>query len=99
MRIILLSFSTWIAANGAALAAFEHLDSSIIRLLAALDETGLRDHTLVVFRGENGGSTAENNATHAAEIIHFPPRNSPSTPATVRLQCRIVTRVPILLAL
>lgn len=41
--------------NAVYLAAIEHLDSSVGRLLAALDELGLRDRTLVVFLSDNGG--------------------------------------------
>ena len=37
------------------LAALEHLDHSIGRLLAKLDELGLRQQTLVVFLSDNGG--------------------------------------------
>lgn len=37
------------------LAAIEHLDTSIGRLLGKLDEFGLRERTLVVFLSDNGG--------------------------------------------
>jgi len=39
-----------------AVALIEHLDAGIGRVLAALDETGLADHTVVVFSSDNGGS-------------------------------------------
>jgi arylsulfatase A-like enzyme len=41
----------------------EHLDDGIGRVLAALDETGLAQNTLVVFTADNGGSLphAQNN--------------------------------------
>ncbi|MDZ4687984.1 MAG: sulfatase-like hydrolase/transferase [Planctomycetaceae bacterium] len=38
-----------------------HLDSAVGRILAALEKSGKRDNTLVVFTSDNGGSTAENN--------------------------------------
>lgn len=41
--------------NATYLAAIEHLDNSIGRLLAALNETGQSDNTLVVFLSDNGG--------------------------------------------
>ena len=41
-----------------AVALIEHLDAGIGRVLAALDETGLADHTVVVFASDNGGSVA-----------------------------------------
>lgn len=41
--------------NATYLAAIEHLDSSVGRLLARLDELGLRENTLVVFLSDNGG--------------------------------------------
>ncbi|MDX1943843.1 MAG: sulfatase [Pirellulaceae bacterium] len=41
--------------NATYLAAIEHLDAAVGRLLAALDERGLTDNTLVVFLSDNGG--------------------------------------------
>ncbi len=41
--------------NATYLAAIEHLDNSIGRLMAALDELRLRERTLVVFLSDNGG--------------------------------------------
>jgi len=41
--------------NATYLAALEHLDHGVGRLLAALDDLKLREHTLVVFLGDNGG--------------------------------------------
>lgn len=41
--------------NATYLAAIEHLDASIGRLLAKLDELRLRENTLVVFLSDNGG--------------------------------------------
>jgi len=41
--------------NATYLAAIEHLDDSIGRLMAALDEMKLREQTLVVFLSDNGG--------------------------------------------
>jgi arylsulfatase A-like enzyme len=39
-------------------ALIEHLDAGIGRVLAALDETGLAEKTIVVFASDNGGSLA-----------------------------------------
>ncbi len=41
--------------NATYLAAIEHLDHSIGRLMTALDELGQRERTLVVFLSDNGG--------------------------------------------
>lgn len=41
--------------NATYLAAIQHLDTSIGRLLAALEELGQRERTLVVFLSDNGG--------------------------------------------
>ncbi len=41
--------------NATYLAAIEHLDDSIGRLMTALDEMGQRDNTFVVFLADNGG--------------------------------------------
>ena len=41
--------------NATYLAAIEHMDNSIGRLMAALDEMKLRENTLVVFLSDNGG--------------------------------------------
>ena len=42
-------------------ACLMHLDHSIGRLLTALDKSGQRKNTLILFTSDNGGSTAENN--------------------------------------
>jgi arylsulfatase A-like enzyme len=44
-------------------ASIMHLDDGIGRLLAALDKSGKRRNTLVIFTSDNGGSTSENNDT------------------------------------
>lgn len=41
--------------NATYLAAIEHLDHSIGRLLQSVDELGLRERTLVIFLSDNGG--------------------------------------------
>ena len=41
--------------NATYLAAIEHLDDSVGRLMKRLDDLGLRDKTLVVFLSDNGG--------------------------------------------
>jgi len=44
-------------------ASIMHLDDGVGRILAALERTGHRANTLVVFTSDNGGSTAQNNDT------------------------------------
>ncbi len=58
-----------------------HLDDAVGRILAALDATGKRDSTLVVFTSDNGGSWAENNDTKYPDDVYpsgkLPGRNVP----------------------
>ncbi|MCC7491928.1 MAG: sulfatase [Fimbriimonadaceae bacterium] len=50
-------------------AMMENLDTNIGRLLAALDETGQADHTIVVFTSDNGGlATSEGSPTCNAPL-------------------------------
>ncbi|MBI4624257.1 MAG: sulfatase-like hydrolase/transferase [Verrucomicrobia bacterium] len=42
-------------------ASVMHLDDAIGRIIAALEKSGKRENTLLVFTSDNGGSTAENN--------------------------------------
>jgi len=41
-----------------------HLDSAVGRLVGALEKTGKRSNTIVVFTSDNGGITVENNDTN-----------------------------------
>ena len=49
-----------------------HLDHSVGRIIQALEDTGVRDNTLLVFTSDNGGSTAENND------LKYPDDNCPN---------------------
>jgi arylsulfatase A-like enzyme len=49
-----------------------HLDHAVGRILAALQDAGKREETLVVFSSDNGGSTAENND------LQYPDDNCPN---------------------
>lgn len=49
-----------------------HLDDAVGRILATLDQRGVRDNTLLVFTSDNGGSWAENND------LKYPDDNCPS---------------------
>ncbi|WP_437205457.1 sulfatase-like hydrolase/transferase [Planctomicrobium sp. SH664] len=42
-------------------ASIMHLDDAVGQILKALEQSGRRESTLVVFTSDNGGSTAENN--------------------------------------
>lgn len=53
-------------------ASVMHLDDSVGRILAALEETGVRKNTLFVFTSDNGGSTVENND------LKYPDDNCPN---------------------
>lgn len=45
-----------------------HLDDAVGRIVEAIDKTGKKDNTLIVFTSDNGGSTAENNDTKYPNI-------------------------------
>ncbi len=49
-----------------------HLDDAVGRIIAALERTGKRENTLLVFTSDNGGSTAENND------LKYPDDNCPN---------------------
>ena len=53
-------------------ASITHLDDAVGKILHALDQTNKRNHTLVVFTSDNGGSTAENND------LKYPDDNCPN---------------------
>lgn len=53
-------------------ACIMHLDHSVGRIVSALEKTGRRENTLLVFTSDNGGSTAENND------LKYPDDNCPS---------------------
>lgn len=57
-------------------ASIMHLDDAVGRIIQALEETGHRDNTLLVFTSDNGGSTAENND------LKYPDDNCPNGPLT-----------------
>jgi arylsulfatase A-like enzyme len=62
-------------------ACVSHLDAGVGAILAALDESGVRDNTVVVFISDNGGSTGTPNedqpyaGTHPA--FRIPAKNGP----------------------
>jgi len=49
-------------------ACIMHLDYAVGQIVAAIDETGKGENTLIVFTSDNGGSTAENNDTKYPNI-------------------------------
>ena len=53
-------------------ACVTHLDHSVGRIVSALEKTGRRENTLLVFTSDNGGSTAENND------LKYPDDNCPN---------------------
>ena len=53
-------------------ASIMHLDDAVGRIIQALEETGRRDNTLLIFTSDNGGSNAENND------LKYPDDNCPN---------------------
>ena len=49
-----------------------HLDNAVGRIITALERTGVRDDTLLVFTSDNGGSAVENND------LKYPDDNCPN---------------------
>ena len=49
-----------------------HLDDAVGRIIQSLEDTGLRNNTLLVFTSDNGGSTVENND------LKYPDDNCPN---------------------
>lgn len=47
-----------------------HLDAAVGEIVAALDKSGLRDNTLLIFTSDNGGSTSENNDTRYPNDVY-----------------------------
>lgn len=56
--------------NATYLAAIEHLDASVGRLMAALDETKQRENTIVVFLSDNGGLDTNYNIGSAQLTVN-----------------------------
>jgi arylsulfatase A-like enzyme len=58
-----------------------HLDAAVGEIVAALDKSGKRENTLLVFTSDNGGSTAENNHTRYPNDVYpagdLPGNNTP----------------------
>ncbi len=57
-------------------ASIMHFDDAVGRIIRALEETGHRDNTLLIFTSDNGGSAAENND------LKYPDDNCPNGPLT-----------------
>jgi arylsulfatase A len=68
--------------NATYLAALEHMDTAIGRLLKTLDEANLRDNTIVIFLTDNGG-------------IHRQLRPSPDSTERLKLFERLFDNAPL----
>ena len=82
-------------ASGRYSAQMQHIDHQIGRLMAALDEAGLRERTAVLLLSDNGGSSSVNRSTTAGVtgskksvqeggirsplILHWPGRSQPAS--------------------
>jgi uncharacterized sulfatase len=81
------------------LAMLEHLDNEIGRLLARLDDWGLRDNTLVVFTSDNGGLSRMASCAPLREGKGSPYEGGIRVPLIVRWPAKIkagtVTDTPV----
>jgi arylsulfatase A len=73
--------------NATYLAALEHLDNSIGRLMAALDELRLRERTLVIFLSDNGG------VYQSYDILPF--TQGPGTDTQLRIVAEEFSNAPL----
>ena len=71
------------------LAMLEHFDTEIGRLLARLDDWGLRDNTLVVFTSDNGGLSRMTSCAPLREGKGSPYEGGIRVPLIVRWPARI----------
>jgi arylsulfatase A-like enzyme len=53
-------------------ASVMHLDAAVGQIVSALEQSGKRDNTLVVFTSDNGGSSSENNDTRYPDDLYPP---------------------------
>ena len=73
--------------NATYLAAIEHLDNSVGRMLGALDELGMRDQTLVVFVSDNGG------VSHSYDPAPF--TTGPGTDTQLKIKTEEFSNAPL----
>ena len=60
-----------------------HLDDAVGKIVAALEKSGKRENTLLIFTSDNGGSTASNNDTKYPED-NYPDGKLPGNNAPLR---------------
>lgn len=86
---VVLSDEEWRRVKACYYALVSHIDDQIGGILNVLDETGLRDNTLVVFTSDHGenlgdhgrvakGAPGYDSCTHVPLVVSFPGRMEPS---------------------
>jgi arylsulfatase A-like enzyme len=76
--------------NATYLAAIEHLDDSIGRLMSGLDQLGQRDRTLVIFLSDNGGIDVAYDTRPFSE-----PTGAKATPTQLTIERREYSNAPL----
>ncbi len=75
-------------------AMIKSLDESVGRILARIDELGMRDSTIIVFASDNGGYIAHDDDRDAAITSNWPLRSGKGSLYEGGLRVPLIVRIP-----